>query len=443
MSKSFSIFFFSSIFILFLISGYDWENSFASIDDGILSKYTSDGSYKVEMKWSPSGLIMPNVDSLFVFEIKDALTDTVLEKNSFDLDIIQNGKILKNYSKEFDSNSFSKVLTFTESGFANIVLSNINNSGKDVKFTMKINSNENFSMNDDGFTSKKLKVGGNPVIFACGFEKNVITLYDCYQTQTYDNYGWFGKVNFLIYAPGWNENPNKVESIGGTEADKITISSRSDNHPYQELGRCNGFDETGPNTGLFVGRVKLSGHDHDVNGDGTLDTKFGSTKCGNSPIDEYGKIEVGRTGAVTLTWQYQDDPVKVVSQSITWGWNLGELNFSQDQYHIDDKVEFTFYDRDMYSVAENTFDLNFRVYSDTDMVGVLIQPGENYKFKKPFSFTLNTEKTVGKSLRVSNGDTIYVQYDDCTMPKADDKFGFTYSDNHCVEVIEKATVYVY
>ena len=429
-----------AFFALFFISAPSLAFSEVSVENGFLKKFSSDGKYLIEMQWSPSGEIKPDTDYFFVFQVKDSQTDILLDNNSFNLEITQNGKSIDNYIKEFDSSLFSKKFVFQDSGTISFVLSDINNSDQTAKFSLKLDSDPSSIVDDSGFTSKS-RTDGKPVIFACGFEKNAITLQKCYQTKTDDNYGWFGKVNFIIYAPGWNEDPDKVEYIGNTEADKLTLSSRSDNHPSQELGICDGFVETGSDTGLFVGRVKLSGHDHDVNGDGIVDTKFGKTKCSNSPIDEYAKIEAGRTGAVTLTWQYQDDPVKVVSKSINFHWNVGELNFLQKQYHVDDKVEFTFYDRDMYKVAEKEFDLNFKVYSDTDMSGFDVQVGENYKFKKPFDFTLNSEETVGTSLHVSDGDTIFVQYDDCTMPKAYDKYGFTYSDDHCVEVVERATVY--
>jgi len=413
------------------------------MEDGLLAKYSSDGQYKIEIKWSPSGELKPDTDYFFVFHVKDAKTDMNLDENSFNLDIIQNGKIINEHIKDFNSSLFAKKFHFTDSGLVNFVLSDINNSDQTVKFTMKLDSEQSFLTNDNGFTSKK-KTDGKPVIFACGFEKNAKTLQKCYQTKTDDNYGWFGKVNFLIYAPGWNEEPDKVEYIGQNAANPLTITSRSD-HGFSELGICDGFVETGADTGLFMGRVKLSGHDHDVNGDGVVDTKFGKTKCSNSPIDEYGKIEAGRNGAVTVNWQYQDDPVKVVSKSINFHWNVGELNFLQNQYNVDDKIEFTFYDRDMYKVAEKEFDLNFKVYSDSDRAGIIIQTGQNYKFKEPFDFTVNTEETVGESLHVSNGDTIYVQYDDCTLPDAYvDEFGATYSDDDdCVEVIAKTMVYTY
>ena len=40
-----------------------------------------------------------------------------------------------------------------------------------------------------------------------------------------------------------------------------------------------GLIETGPNTGVFYGRLKLAASDHDMNNDGVLDTKLGGTSC--------------------------------------------------------------------------------------------------------------------------------------------------------------------
>ena len=410
------------------------------MEEGLFSKYAANGQYKIDMKWFPPGEILPDTDYSFEFHVRDALTDTPARDSSFDLEIIQNGRIIDTREKESDSSLFSQTLSFGGSGIVSFVLSDINDSGQDIKFSMKLDAED--PDGDSGFTPVR-KVDGKPVIFACGFEKNAVTLQKCYATKTYDGYGWFGKVNFLIYAPGWNENPHQVERIGHTEENKLTLSSRSDSHPYQELGICDGFVETGADTGLFVGRVKLSGHDHDVNGDGKIEKRFGSTKCSNSPIDEYAKIEAGREGAVTLTWQYQNDPVRAVSKSISFNWNLGELEFSQDLYHVDDRVEFTFKDRDMYKVGEKEHNLSFTAYSDSDRAGVLVRVGENYKFKEPFDFTMNTQATIGTSLRVSNGDTIYVQYDDCTVPRGVDHTGLAYPDDHCVKVVERAIVYTY
>ena len=38
------------------------------------------------------------------------------------------------------------------------------------------------------------------------------TLQDCH--ERYDGIGWTDRINVIIYAPGWNEDEDKIEQIG-------------------------------------------------------------------------------------------------------------------------------------------------------------------------------------------------------------------------------------
>ncbi len=99
-------------------------------------------------------------------------------------------------------------------------------------------------------------------------------------SETYEGYAWEGSVNVMIYAPGWNEDPEKTDTIGNTDQTPIGVivrqNSAGGSGAVKSLSPC-GFSETGPDTGVFYGRIKLSGTDLDVNGDGVAEMGYGKS----------------------------------------------------------------------------------------------------------------------------------------------------------------------
>lgn len=411
----------------------------ASVFDGTLKKYTSDGQYKIDMTWEPVGPIKPDTQYVFDFQLSDASTEKPIREITFELSQILGGELIGKEIKTSSSENISTMLSFDKPGFLHLVLSDINNSDQEIDFSFPVVSDKKISENQIQYVSK---ASAKPQMYFCGFEKNVITLTDCFDTETYQDYGWFGKINVLIYAPGWNDDSGKIDRIGDTETDKITVHSRSDSGGNATLDKCDGFVETGENTGLFVGRLKLSGHDHDLNGNGSLETKLGGTSCKNSPLDEYAKIESGRNGGVTVEWQYADDPVEILSKSATFGWTLGTIEFLQNEYTIDDTIQFKFYDLDLYKIPEDKMTLTFKVWSDSDLSGIAIETGENYKFKEPFEFTISADdKSQRDVLHAQLGDSIYVEYEDYTLPvDHEGKYGGPFSKNDDKSIIAQTTL---
>ena len=74
----------------------------------------------------------------------------------------------------------------------------------------------------------------------------------------YDGYTWTDRVNVLIYAPGWNTDEYNMEKIGESEGSEITVTTRDESIDSAV------FTETGPDTGVFFGVVKLTGQHHVV-----------------------------------------------------------------------------------------------------------------------------------------------------------------------------------
>ena len=391
-------------------------SAYAAVDDGNLRKITSDGQYDIGMSWQPAGSLEPGIDYLFNFEIREGMSQKPIDDASFNFDIVKDGIITDNTS--FTSGIITKTISFEESGIVNLMLSEINSSTQQVDFKMPVGTE---TKTTDGISFAKKNYNAEPKIYFCGSAKDLKT---CLDKEIKSDAPWFGKVTIMIYAPGWNEDSDKRDRIGATTESALTITSRGDGNTNAELGVCNDSDsegliETSPNSGVFYGRLKLSGMDHDMNNDGILETGLGGTSCKNSPFDEYAKIETGRDGAVTVNWEYNPENNLVVSKTLTYGWDIATIEFLEDEYPLDGVVEFNFTDKDMSDIPKDKVDLNFRVWSDSDLAGILVEATQdgNWKAKKPYHFNIQShDESNGDNLYALEGDTLYVEYVDTTLP---------------------------
>ena len=448
--KTLTITFAITFFAIAMISAAGLTDASALTDDVTLTKYSPNGKYKIDMTWEPAGPIEPGKNYDFTFAISNSLTEKRLQISNFDLDVVQNGILVEDIPINA-AGSVKQELYFNQAGMTHILLSDINGSGQEVDFTFLVDRDNSINKQSGLIYTKK--VSAEPQMYFCGWESNKKTLKDCFETETYENYGWWGKVNVLIYAPGWNTEENLIEVIGNgdTGAGIVTFHSRSEYGFSEYSGSGCGLTETGPNTGLFVGRLKLTGHDYDLNGDGVLDTKLGGEKCSDIHNGGYnrgydlGKLEGGREGAFTVNWQYSTEPTdKFVSRTATFEWNLATIDFVADKFSVSDKVEFEFYDKDTYGIAAKDAEASFKIYSDSDTTGfeIPLQQDKNERYKKPFSFFLTSDdQTSGETLFVKPGDKIYVEYDDYTVPKdPEGKIGGPYLKGDHLRIIDVATI---
>ena len=413
-------------------------SAYAAVDDGNLRKITSDGQYEIGMSWQPAGPIEPGVDYLFNFEIREGMSQKNIDDASFNFDIVKNGIISDTVAST--SGILRKTISFDSPGMLNLIVSDINSSPQQVDFTFPVGTE---TTTKDGISFIKKNYNAEPKIYFCGSAKDLKT---CLDKQITGDAGWFGKVTVMIYAPGWNDDSGKRDRIGATAESALTITSRT-GAGNNELGICNDSDsegliETGPNTGVFYGRLKLSAMDHDMNNDGVKETKLGGTSCKNSPFDEYAKIETGRDGAVTVNWEYNPENNAVVTNTLTYSWNIATIEFLEDQYPIDGVVEFMFTDKDMSDIPKDKVDLNFRVWSDSDMAGILVEATQdgNWKATKPYHFNIqSSEESNGDNLHVQEGDTLYVEYVDTTLP-AFGPNGESWSKSDTLDIIGTTSV---
>ena len=415
-------------------------SAYATVEDGDLRKITSDGQYEIGMTWQPAGPIEPGIDYLFNFEVREGMTQKSIDNASFNFDIVKDGIVTDSTST--NSGTITQTISFEKPGIVNLMLTDVNSSTQQVDFTMPVGTE---TTTKDGISFIKKNYDAEPKIYFCGSAKDLKT---CLKKEVKGDVGWFGKVTVMIYAPGWNTDSGARDSIGHTAESAITITSRAD-HGTFEVGVCNDSDskgliETGPNTGVFYGRLKLSASDHDMNNDGTKETKLGDTKCKNSPFDEYAKVETGRDGAVTVNWEYNPEANKVVTKSMTYGWSTATIQFLEDQYPLDklNKVEFKLKEKDLGDMPKDKVDLNFRVWSDSDMAGILVEATQdgNWKHKKPYFFYIQDhDESNGDNLFAQEGDTLYVEYVDTTLPKVGPN-GELNSKHDTLDIIGKASV---
>ena len=264
-------------------------------------------------------------------------------------------------------------------------------------------------------------------MFFCGWNKNVKTLADCLKYENYGSEGtygngWYGKINVMVYAPGWNTDSGKIDYIGTSQDDDIGIISRGE-LGVNQANLC-GMQETDIDTGLFVGRLKLKGFDHDIDGDGTTNTKFANgpdcyehsiwtTKKG--PNTEMGYVPTGQHGSVTVYWKYNDDPEQVVMATADYSWNIAEIEFNQQYYTMDDVVTVKMWDKDYYKLDRKELaTVNVKVWSDSDLAGVELELADNLAPQRVF--LTETGESSGQVLRAAPGDKIYAEFTDYTLP---------------------------
>jgi hypothetical protein len=413
-------------------------SAYAAVEDGNLKKITSDGQYEIGMSWQPAGPIEPGIDYLFNFEVREGMTQKSIDDASFNFNVVKDGLVTDSTST--NSGTITQTINFETPGIVNLMLTDVNSSPQQVDFTMPVGTEQK---SENGISFAKKNYNAEPKIYFCGSAKDLKT---CLKKELKGEAAWFGKVTIMIYAPGWNEDSLKRDRIGAVAESALTITSRSGS-ANAELGVCNDSDsegliETSPDSGVFYGRLKLSGMDHDMNNNGVKETGLGGTSCKNSPFDEYAKIETGRDGAITVNWEYNPENNKVVTKSFTYGWNVAKISFLEESYGIGEIVQFKFKDKDLGDIGKDKADIDFRVWSDSDMAGITVDitQDKNYKMKKPFHFMIQDhDESSGDRLFAQEGDNIYVEYTDTTLPERGPN-GEAWSKSDHIDIVATTSV---
>ena len=241
-------------------------------------------------------------------------------------------------------------------------------------------------------------------------------------------YSWTDKIKITIFAPSWNSDRHLIDSIGDNEDNPIKISTGSHSlEPYR-------FTETGVNTGIFTAEITLTGFPHDADGDGDIDTT--PRTMGNGPTS--GFLEVDRNSAITISFEFADGVV--LTESVLTTWNIGNVQFSENNFLLDKSALIQVIDPDLNLNPEALDQIPIKVSSDSDIAGIEVIATETLEssgiFVATISFTQNLSSS-GNRLLALPGDEIYAKYDDHTLPKP-----YSTSDNLEIITLAKVTSFI-
>ena len=232
-------------------------------------------------------------------------------------------------------------------------------------------------------------------------------------------YTWTDKVYITIVAPDHNFDSGLVDKIGDTDDDPLIVQTRS-----QKLTGYN-LAETGTDTGIFSGEVILKGFNYDADGDSdTGDATNGydvtsiSAASGTGPTN--GVIKAEDDDGFTVSYEFNEDEVVVGSALVRW--NIGEAQWLESSYPAGSSGVIRVIDPDMNWDPENVDNFNVDVWSSSDQGGISVTISETNEatgvFEGTVTFTVDDESS-GHRLRVAEGDTITLEYDDNTLPGPD------------------------
>ena len=238
-------------------------------------------------------------------------------------------------------------------------------------------------------------------------------------------YTWTDKIRMKIIAPSWNTDNHLIDSIGGDNDNPIKISTREHSlKPYR-------FTETDVNSGIFSGEIILTGFLHDADGDGKFDTN--PRTYGNGPTN--GFLEVDRDAAVTISFEFANGVT--VTKSVPVTWNVGTVKFSENSYMTNQTAQIRVIDPDMNLNPESLDRIPVLVSSDADVAGLEVDAIETSEssgiFVANVLFSQNLHSS-GNRLFANPENSIYVKYDDYTLPKP-------YSTSDYLEITDVAKIY--
>ena len=256
-----------------------------------------------------------------------------------------------------------------------------------------------------------------------------------------EGYSWGSRIYVLIWAPGFNADVHKIDTLGNdNNSDLIKINTRDGSAAANSSSSCNSFIETGRDHGLFYGSIKLSGYRTSINDNGLMN--YGGNRCESSQgtlDDGVLRAEAKQDGGITMSFQYNEDDF--MFKSASYNWRLAELFFDAEEYEMGDKAKLTMSDLDAlkYPFDKRT-GFPIHIYSDTDQAGVMIdaywkanyrgtpQMKGEYPVNVSFIDPTKRESTSNSNLyggadgsrveiKAVPGDNIYAEYFDYTLPR--------------------------
>ena len=217
-------------------------------------------------------------------------------------------------------------------------------------------------------------------------------------------YDWTDRVFITVTAPDHNKDSDAIESIGTGDL-PVQVSSRNGKLCTSTYT----LRETGEDTGVFAGEVVLKGYSSH-----TLISTSSNTCTG--PTSGALLLAAGADG-VTVSYEYSNNEVTIGSAITTW--NIAEVSFSESSVSASGSTIVQMVDGD-YDLNPDVLDTKtVDLISDSDSGGIQMSLTETGLDSGVFEGTLfftTAGASSGSILRVSEGDTVTVEFEDTTLP---------------------------
>ena len=234
-------------------------------------------------------------------------------------------------------------------------------------------------------------------------------------------YSWRDTVYITILAPNFNRDNEKCDIIGNKKENNIVISTSKKT--------ISGFKmhETGTDTGIFTGEVKLTGFSHKMNGAVLNDTSE-TAKI----LNDTDMFPTSRNDEIKISFSCYGEKIEAIA---IIRWNIGEIMWGEKTYQIGNSGKITVIDPDMSIThhAKNKFKI--KIYSDSDKHGMEIVVTETNISTGVFEGTVIFSDVTMKnhSINVKKGDNVYAQYIDFTLPDP-------YNIDDMLEIVSKCKI---
>ena len=234
-------------------------------------------------------------------------------------------------------------------------------------------------------------------------------------------YSWRDTVYITILAPNFNHDNEKCDIIGNKKENNIVISTSKKT--------ISGFKmhETGTDTGIFTGEVKLTGFSHKMNGAVLNDTSE-TAKI----LNDTDMFPTSRNDEIKISFSCYGEKIEAIA---IIRWNIGEIMWGEKTYQIGNSGKITVIDPDMSITHHTKNKFKIKIYSDSDKHGMEIVVTETNISTGVFEGTVIFSDVTMKnhSINVKKGDNVYAQYIDFTLPDP-------YNIDDMLEIVSKCKI---